>query len=49
MTSGTATFRGWATAIALRPIRPDDVPFLSALYASTRDEELAVLPWDAAQ
>ena len=41
--------QGWDTALALRPILPDDDAFLLALYASTREQELAVLPWDAAQ
>ena len=31
--------------ITLRPITPDDEPFLCRLYASTREDELAVLPW----
>jgi GNAT superfamily N-acetyltransferase len=35
--------------ITLRPIRGGDEPFLSALYASTRQEELAVTGWDQAQ
>lgn len=30
---------------ALRPIEPADLPFLARLYASTREEELAVVPW----
>jgi ribosomal protein S18 acetylase RimI-like enzyme len=37
--------RGGAT---LRPVRPGDEDFLFAVYASTRTEELAVLPWSAA-
>lgn len=28
-----------------RPIRDEDLPFLRRLYASTREEELAVLDW----
>lgn len=35
--------------IALRPIGPDDLVFLSQVYASTRREELAPLGWSAAQ
>jgi GNAT superfamily N-acetyltransferase len=35
--------------VTLRPITPEDAPFLSALYASTREEELAVVPWPAEQ
>jgi ribosomal protein S18 acetylase RimI-like enzyme len=34
--------------IALRPATPDDVPFLFRVYASTRREELAPVPWDDA-
>lgn len=35
--------------MALRPIRPDDYPFLLALYASTREDELSVVDWSAEQ
>ena len=31
--------------ITLRPIKPDDVSFLCYVYASTREDELAELPW----
>jgi ribosomal protein S18 acetylase RimI-like enzyme len=37
------------TTIALRPIRSEDQPFLLAVYASTREPELAVVEWDAGQ
>jgi ribosomal protein S18 acetylase RimI-like enzyme len=30
---------------ALRPAGPDDEEFLFALYASTREEELSLVPW----
>ena len=33
-------------AIALRPERPEDEAFLFAVYASTREEELAAVGWD---
>ena len=33
----------------LRPITPDDEPFLYRLYASTREDELAELPWSASE
>lgn len=33
----------------LRAERDDDTPFLMALYASTREAELAPLPWSAEQ
>lgn len=36
-------------AVTLRPIRDDDREFLFRLYAGTREEELAVVAWDAAQ
>ena len=31
--------------ISFRPITPDDLPFLARVYASTRWEELAEVPW----
>jgi ribosomal protein S18 acetylase RimI-like enzyme len=34
---------------ALRPAGPGDAELLYRIYASTREEELAVVPWDAAQ
>lgn len=34
---------------ALRPETDDDLPFLMSLYASTREEELAVTPWTPEQ
>jgi ribosomal protein S18 acetylase RimI-like enzyme len=33
--------------VTLRPATPDDLPFLRALYGSTRAEELAPVPWGA--
>jgi ribosomal protein S18 acetylase RimI-like enzyme len=33
----------------LRPVEADDREFLYRVYASTRTEELAVVPWDQAQ
>ena len=35
--------------ITLRPITTNDEPFLCRLYASTRQEELAVVPWSTAE
>lgn len=35
--------------VALRPVTPEDEPFLFRLYASTRAEELASFGWNAAQ
>ena len=36
-------------SISFRPITESDLPFLSKLYASTREQEMAVLPWTTAQ
>jgi ribosomal protein S18 acetylase RimI-like enzyme len=36
-------------SIVLRPITAADEPFLSALYGSTRTEELAAVPWSEEQ
>lgn len=36
-------------AVTLRPVEAADEPFLRRVYASTRAEELAAVPWDAAQ
>jgi len=38
-----------APALALRPIEPADRPFLLSLYASTRERELAAVPFTPAQ
>lgn len=35
--------------LCLRPMQDDDLPFLAALYASTRERELAPVPWTAAE
>lgn len=35
--------------VSLRPVRPEDEPFLLRIYASTRAEEMALVPWDEAQ
>ena len=40
---------GIADEITLRPAQPEEAEFLYRVYASTREEELAPLPWDAAQ
>jgi ribosomal protein S18 acetylase RimI-like enzyme len=34
-----------ALGLRLRPVREIDLPFLAQLYASTRREELALVPW----
>jgi ribosomal protein S18 acetylase RimI-like enzyme len=36
-----------STQPCLRPAEPDDAELLLRIYASTREEELAVVPWDA--
>ena len=36
------------SGVELRPATADDEAFLLAVYASTREQELAVVPWDAA-
>jgi ribosomal protein S18 acetylase RimI-like enzyme len=36
---------GGAPTVTLRPAREDDRSFLARVYASTREEELAPLPW----
>lgn len=36
-----------ALGVALRPMSDADLPFAAALYASTRAEELAPVPWPA--
>lgn len=45
----SATIEPEDAAVRLRPIGPGDLAFLAALYASTRAEELAVVPWTEAQ
>ena len=49
LTIRVSTRRGTDATIALRPIRPEDQPFLLAVYASSREPELAVVEWDAEQ
>ncbi len=41
--------KGDATSVTFRPIRPDDEAFLLAVYASTRADEMARVPWSEAQ
>lgn len=36
-------------SLGLRPVCPEDEPFLFAVYASTRAEELSQVPWDEVQ
>jgi len=40
---------GPGAVITLRPVSADDLPFLCAVYASTREQELTAVAWDAAQ
>ena len=37
------------SSVTLRPVETEDYPLLRAVYASTRDDELALVPWDDAQ
>lgn len=37
------------TAVTLRPVEPQDEPFLFRVYASTRADEMVVTGWDASQ
>lgn len=43
----------WSNAarhgLTFRPFSEDDLPFIARVYASTRTEELAPVPWTAAQ
>jgi GNAT superfamily N-acetyltransferase len=41
--------RAAAAGLSFRPATDDDLPFLSRLYASTRAEELAPVPWPEEQ
>ena len=36
-------------AVTLRPVGPDDEPFLYRVYASTREDEVALTGWDREQ
>jgi len=38
-----------AKHIAMRPIAPDDEPFLYNVFASTRADEMKLVPWNEAQ
>jgi ribosomal protein S18 acetylase RimI-like enzyme len=38
-----------STSVELRPVRARDLPFLRQVYAGTRAEELAQVPWDDVQ
>lgn len=39
------TTRSTIPGVVLRPVREDDLPFLAEVYAGTRREEVARLPW----
>jgi ribosomal protein S18 acetylase RimI-like enzyme len=43
------TVSGSSAAVLLRPIRPEDAPFLLSVYASTRESELSLVGWAPAQ
>ncbi|MEO6786641.1 MAG: GNAT family N-acetyltransferase [Chthoniobacteraceae bacterium] len=36
-------------SVTLRPALPDDLEFLKRVYASTREEEMAMVPWSEEQ
>ncbi|HRL11114.1 MAG TPA: hypothetical protein PKX07_04510, partial [Aggregatilineales bacterium] len=36
-------------SITLRPYRPDELDFLERVYAATRADELALVPWTDAE
>lgn len=36
-------------SLRLRPVQPEDLPFLRRVYAGTRAEEMALVPWPEAQ
>ncbi|HYA37229.1 MAG TPA: GNAT family N-acetyltransferase [Candidatus Methylomirabilis sp.] len=38
-----------ASAVTLRPVRPEDMEFLFRVYASTRDDEMTLLDWSSAE
>jgi ribosomal protein S18 acetylase RimI-like enzyme len=38
-----------SSTISARPVQPDDEPFLLHIYASTRADELALVPWTIEQ
>ena len=38
-----------SSLIAFRPVRDDDLEFLFRLYSSTRDGEMAMMPWNEAR
>jgi ribosomal protein S18 acetylase RimI-like enzyme len=42
-------WRSMTESITLRPITVDDEAFLYQVYASTRQEEMALVPWNEAQ
>src|SRR5947199_4647817 len=48
-TDGRGDADAGSVGIALRPIAPEDEPFLCAVYASTRAEEMALVDWDEGQ
>ena len=49
MKLGAALADALPAGYALRPRAPNDLPFLSRLYASTREQELRVVDWSDAQ
>ncbi len=48
-TSFAAVAAGARASVCLRASEPSDRPFLLALYGTTREKELALVPWSAEQ
>ena len=40
---------GTGAVVRVRPVEPDDEEFLYTVYASTRADEMKLVPWDEAQ
>lgn len=49
MTTDSTTVNSLSASVALRPVQPEDESFLIAVYGSTRQQELAMVPWTAQQ
>ena len=49
MLAGAEWRRASEAGLKFRPVADSDLPFLAQVYASTRAEEIAVVPWSAQQ
>jgi len=45
----SSTLRSQSAGVVLDPVQPDDEPLLFQIYASTRADEMALVPWTPAQ